>query len=148
MREHMVALVAGASAWVLLCTNCESGATNPSDTVARISIGSSAQLVEAGDSLEISAVALSADGHVVSGLPLIWTTSDSAIVVLRNRSDQGVELVTQGGGVIELAGVARRRRPFELPDHLHRVAAVQLRPALDADHPDASGDCHPVVTAS
>lgn len=89
-----------AAAWILLCTGCESSATHPSsDAVARISIGSSVRLVQVGDSLDISAVALSADGRVVNGLTVMWTTSDSAVVILRDRTDQGVELVAHRGGV-------------------------------------------------
>jgi hypothetical protein len=64
-----------------------------------MSIGSSVRLVQVGDSVDLSAVALSADGRVVRGSTVVWTTSDSAIVAIRDRTDQGVELVAQRGGV-------------------------------------------------
>jgi hypothetical protein len=62
--------------------------------------------VRPGDSLDITAVALSADGRVVSGSGVIWTTSDSEVVVLHSRSDQGVELVAQRGGTSTVTATA------------------------------------------
>ena len=38
---------------------------------------------------------LRADGRVVSGSTVMWTTGDSTVVILRDRIDQGVRLVAE-----------------------------------------------------
>lgn len=144
--------VARANGTAEIVASAEGLADTAAITVAQeadqVSVSPAVDTVTAGDSLQLSAAAVDANGNAIAGAGFAWTTSDSAVATVdstgkvRARADGSVEITAELDGVAGMASLAVEPAgspPPPGPDGPPTVDAVSPSPLPEGGTATLSG---------